>query len=142
MQLPDNCNSCGFFNNATSPVCSHDDAKSVIILDINELPELCPIKEDELDANRFRVKYRGEVFYLCVAELEGKPWEVFTEHPTNGKHEVQFMLASWDTSTRFISRDLKREPLADTIRQLRKSSRQKNDLPYIIAEKLTLWVKK
>ena len=118
----------------------HDNGEDVEILDVNVLPEYCPIKEDVLEAKRFKVEYRGERFYLCVTEREGKPWEVFVEHATNGKHEIQFMLAGWDCNTRFISRDLKREPLNKTIRQLDKSSRQRNDLPAIIAEKLRLWL--
>lgn len=138
MDLPKNCNDCGFYND--SGVCMHDHGKDVVITEKAVLHDRCPIKEDTLDAKRFRVKYRGEDFYLCVSEYEGSPWEVFVEHAINGEQKLQFMMAGWDTATRFISRDLKRASLPDVIRQLDKSSRQKNDLPYIIAEQLRNWV--
>ncbi len=139
--IPKNCDSCGFFFNGGEIHCTNEDASPhLVIEDVNELPYLCPIKEDVLDTKRFRVKYRGEDFYLCVAEFEGKAWEVFVEHAITGKDELQFMMAGWDTATRFISRDLKREPLERTLRQLDKSSRQKNDLPAIIADKLRMWL--
>ena len=141
MELPKNCNSCGFFIDDGYDKCQHDHASVLLkITDINELPEFCPIKEDELDAKRFRVHYRGESFYLCVAEREGTPWEVFVEHAISGKHELRYMMSAWDTSTRFISRDLKREPLESTIRQLDKSSRNRNDLPDILATQLRKWL--
>ncbi len=137
MELPKNCAVCGF--NVDS-ACRHDHGKRLAILNPDILHENCPIKTDELDAIRFRVWYRAEQFYLCVSVYEGKPWEVFVEHATKGKHELQYMLAGWDTATRFISRDLKREPLESTIKQLDRSSRQKNDLPDIVATQLRKWL--
>ena len=137
MSIPKKCDLCGFFGENK---CLHDHGKSIKVGDGSELPEFCPIKEDILDAKRFTVSYRTEPFYLMIVERNGKPWEVFVEHPVNSKPSIQFMLASWDCNTRFISRDLKREPLESTIRQLDKSSRQKNDLPYIIAKKLREWL--
>ena len=135
--VPKSCDLCGFFGKNR---CLHDHGKGVDIGDGSKLPKFCPLKDDILEATRFKVRYRTEPFYLMVVEREGKPWEVFVEHAVNRKPSLQFMLASWDCNTRFISRDLKREPLESTIRQLTKSSRQKNDLPYIIAEKLKEWL--
>jgi len=143
-KLPKCCGDCGFFANGALCKCLHDDITDMLeIIDINKVPTFCPLKEDELDAKRFKVQYRGENFYLCIAEHPervGKPWEIFVEHAINGKSELQFMMSSWDTATRFISRDLKREPLESTLRQLDKASRQKDDLPHIIAATLRRWV--
>ena len=137
MSIPECCDSCGFYNNAK---CLHDHGRDLIIGNCQNLHHLCPIKEDILDAKRFKVQYRGESFYLMVVEYEKQPWEIFVEHATKGQHSLQFMLASWDCNTRFVSMALKKYPLLKVIRQLEKSSRQKNDLPYIIAEKLKEWV--
>ena len=135
--IPENCDACAFFGKNK---CLHDHGKNIDVGDGSELPNRCPIKEDVLDAKRFKVQYRTENFYLMISELEGNPWEVFVEHAVSGQHSLQYMMSAWDTATRFISRDLKREPLESTIRQLEKSSRQKNDLPYIIANKLKEWL--
>ncbi len=100
----------------------------------------CPIDTEVLEAKRFRVRYRGETFYLVVSMKDGKPWEVFAEYPAKSKHSVQYMMAGWDCNTRFISIALKKCPLDKVVRQLRKSSRQKNDLPDIIADILEEWL--
>jgi len=136
-ELPINCNICAFFGENK---CLHDHGLKIDVGDGSILPDRCPIKEDVLDAKRFKVQYRTENFYLMITELEGKPWEVFVEHAVSGKYDLQYMMSAWDTATRFISRDLKREPLESTIKQLEKASRQKNDLPYIIANKLKEWL--
>lgn len=135
--IPENCDVCAFFG---ADKCLHDHGNHIDILDSFILPDRCPIKEDVLDAKRFRVWYRTEQFYLIISTLEGKPWEIFVEHAISGQHSLQYMLASWDCNTRFISMALKTYPLEKVIKQLSKSSRQKNDLPYIIAEKLKDWV--
>lgn len=135
--IPNSCDTCAFFG---EDKCLHDHGRKIDVGDGSELPWRCPIKEDVLSGKRFKVCYRGEQFYLMILELEGKPWEIFVEHAISGKHSLQYMLASWDTNTRFISRDLKREPLESTIRQLEKASRQKNDLPHIIVDKLKRWL--
>ena len=135
--IPENCNACGFFGENK---CLHDHGSDTDVGDGSHLPQHCPIKEDVLDAKRFKVKYRGEGFYLIVATLEGQPWEVFVEHAINRKYTLQYMMSAWDTATRFISRDLKREPLASTVQQLERSSRQKEDLPDIIGGKLKEWL--
>ncbi|RLI65905.1 MAG: hypothetical protein DRO67_02010 [Candidatus Asgardarchaeum californiense] len=120
--------------------CLHDHGYNIDVGDGSKLPELCPIKEDELPAKRYKVDYRGEHFYLLIVGRNNKPWEIFAEHPTNRKPSLTFMMAGWDGMTRFVTMALKAYPLDKVIRQLKKSSRQKNDLPGIIAEKLEEWV--
>ena len=134
--LPENCDLCGFISQSG---CKHDDGGGVEI-SMEELPKFCPLKEDELDAKRFKVNYRGENLYLLIVLYEGSPWEVFVEHAVNSKSSLQYMLASWDCNTRFISESLKSNSLEHVIGQLRKSSRLKRDLPAIIADKLEEWL--
>ncbi len=136
-KLPKNCEECWYFSQG----CTHDCAKDVIV-DKIKLPELCPLKEDVLEAKRFRVTYnKGENIYLVICTREGVPWEVFVKYDpeTDRRQEAQYMLASWVCITRFVTLALKSFPLDKTISQLRKSSRLKDDLPGIIAEKLKEW---
>ncbi len=96
---------------------------------------------DVLDCKRFRVTYREETFYVIVAwDEEGRPCEVFSEHATNSSYKLVYMMASWDALTRFVTMALKAYPLDKVVRQLHKSSRQENDLPGILAEKLEEWL--
>ena len=134
--IPKNCNECGYQGEWQ---CTH-----AFGADIGQeqdlLPEMCPIKDDVLNAKRFKVTYRGENLYLLIAEREGKPWEIWAEHATNGDPDLKYMLAGWDCSTRFIAQSLKLKPLGYVIKQLRSSSRLKKDLPGIIADSLELWL--
>ncbi len=135
-KLPKNCGGCGYFSRG----CTHDCAKDVETTTLY-LPELCPLKEDVLEAKRFVVLYRKQNIYLIVCLREGTPWEVFVKYDleTDNKIELQYMLASWVCITRFVTLALKSYPLDKTISQLQKSSRLKDDLPGIIAEKLKEW---
>ena len=138
-KIPENCDCCGYFIEGANYVCVHDDAHGVVIKDVNKLPEMCPIKEDELDAVRLKVQYRGENFYMCIALYNNTPWEIFIEHATKGEPSLQYMMAGWDTVTRFVTLALKILPLHDVVEQLNKSSRQRNDLPAIISNALQQW---
>lgn len=96
---------------------------------------------DVLDCKRFRVTYREENFYVIIAwDEEGKPCEVFSEHATNRDYKLVYMMASWDALTRSVTMNLKAYPLEKVVIQLHKSSRQKNDLPGILAEILGKWL--
>ena len=88
---------------------------------------------DVMDSKRYRIKYRSENLYLVVVTSEdGQPFEIFANHASNGDYNVQYMLASWDCLTRFVSMSLQHLSLDRTLNQLRKSTRQSNDLPGII----------
>ena len=93
---------------------------------------------DEMPAVRHRIKYRGENLYVVVVFTEpdetgySSPYEIFADHATSGDYKVQYMLASWDCLTRFISLCLQNLSLAKAIDQLEKSTRQPGDLPAVI----------
>ena len=88
---------------------------------------------DIMNSKRYKTTYRGENLYIIVVTNEvGQPFEIFVTHASNGDHNVQYMLASWDCLTRFISLCLQNFSLDQTIKHLRKSTRQSNDLPGII----------
>ena len=88
---------------------------------------------DVMDSKRYRIKYQNENLYIVVVTSDdGKPYEIFAEHSSNRRFELQYMLASWDCLTRFISMCLQNFPLEKVIRQLNRSTRQSNDLPGII----------
>jgi hypothetical protein len=135
--LPEKCNDCHYYS---VKVCLHDHAHGVDVKEGESLPYLCPIKEDILDAKRYVIQYRDEKFYLVISHLHGKPWEVFTEHPTNMEPSVQYMVSGWDSMTRFVTMALKAYDVDKVVRQLLKASRQKTDLPGILASKLQLCV--
>ncbi len=88
---------------------------------------------DEMPAVRHRIKYRNENLYVVVVLNDaGQPYEIFAEHATRGDYKIQYMLASWDCLTRFISTALQILPLSETIKHLERSTRQAGDLPAII----------
>ena len=88
---------------------------------------------DVMASKRYRIKYQNENLYIVVVTSDdGKPYEIFAEHSSNRRFELQYMLASWDCLTRFISMCLQNFPLEKTIRQLNRSTRQPSDLPGII----------
>jgi RNAse (barnase) inhibitor barstar len=88
---------------------------------------------DVMDSKRYRIKYQNENLYIVVVTTdEGHPYEIFAEHSSNRRFELQYMLASWDCLTRFISMCLQTMPLEKIIKQLNRSTRQSTDLPGII----------
>jgi hypothetical protein len=88
---------------------------------------------DVMISKRYRIKYRNENLYIVVVTTEdGKPYEIFAAHSSNSSFELQYMLASWDCLTRFISMCLQTMPLEKIITQLNRSTRQPNDLPGIL----------
>lgn len=94
-----------------------------------ELPEV-------LDGKRYRTIDRDRnKWYLSVSEVEGKPVEIFASTAFDRDHELQARIANLTTITRLISLILRHiflgEPLTfeKCLKQIQRSSRQKNDLP-------------
>ena len=94
-----------------------------------ELPEV-------LDGKRYRTIDRDRnKWYLSVSEVNGKPVEIFASTAFDRDHELQTRIANLTTITRLISLILRHiflgEPLTfdKCLKQIQRSSRQKNDLP-------------
>lgn len=94
-----------------------------------ELPEV-------LDGKRYRTIDRDRnKWYLSVSEVKGKPVEIFASTAFDRDHELQARIANLTTITRLISLILRHiflgEPLTfdKCLKQIQRSSRQKNDLP-------------
>lgn len=94
-----------------------------------ELPEV-------LDGKRYRTIDRDRnKWYLSVSEVQGKPVEIFASTAFDRDHELQARIANLTTITRLISLILRHiflgEPLTfdKCLKQIQRSSRQKNDLP-------------
>jgi len=94
-----------------------------------ELPEV-------LDGKRYQtVDRERNKWYLSVSEVEGKPVEVFASTAFDRDHELQSRISNLTTITRLISLMLRHIFLKETLtlqkclKQIKRSSRQKNDLP-------------
>jgi hypothetical protein len=94
-----------------------------------ELPEV-------LEGKRYRTIDRDRnKWYLSVSEVNGKPVEVFASTAFDRDHELQSRISNLTTITRLISLILRHiflgEPLTfeKCLKQIQRSSRQKNDLP-------------
>ena len=94
-----------------------------------ELPEV-------LDGKRYRTIDRDRnKWYLSVSEVNCKPVEIFASTAFDRDHELQARIANLTTITRLISLILRHiflgEPLTfdKCLKQIQRSSRQKNDLP-------------
>jgi len=94
-----------------------------------ELPEV-------LDGKRYMTVDREDnKWYLSVSEVDGKPVEVFASTAFDRDHELQSRISNLTTITRLISLMLRHiflnEPLTlqKCLKQIKRSSRQKDDLP-------------
>lgn len=99
------------------------------ITELQDLPEV-------LDAVRFRTRDRElNTWYVSVSELEGNPVEIFASTAFDRDDHLQSRISNLTTITRLVSLILRNVFLGEvltlekTIKQLRRSSRQKNDLP-------------
>ena len=106
-----------------------------------ELPEV-------LDAVRFRTHDRElNTWYVSISELDGNPVEIFASTAFDRDHHLQSRISNLTTITRLISLILRHvflsEPLTleKTLKQLYRSSRQKNDLPEMLAQVLCNYCK-
>lgn len=107
-----------------------------------ELPEV-------LDAVRYRTKDReNNKWYVSVSELEGEPVEIFASTAFDRDQHLQSRISNLTTITRLISLILRHVFLGEqltlekTLVQLRRSSRQRNDLPDMLAGVLSNYSRK
>jgi len=91
---------------------------------------------DVVDGKRYRAIDRDHnKWYLSVSEFNGDPVEVFASTAFDRNHELQSRISNLTTITRLISLILRHiflhEPLTmdKCLKQIQRSSRQKNDLP-------------
>lgn len=98
-------------------------------IELKDLPEV-------LDAVRYRTRDREQnTWYVSVSELEGNPVEIFASTAFDRDDHLQSRISNLTTITRLVSLILRHVFLGEvltlekTIKQLKRSSRQKNDLP-------------
>jgi hypothetical protein len=94
-----------------------------------ELPEV-------LDGKRYRAIDRDQnKWYLSISEVNNRPVEVFASTAFDRDHELQSRISNLTTITRLISLILRhiflneRLTLEKCLKQIKRSSRNKNDLP-------------
>jgi hypothetical protein len=104
-----------------------------------ELPEV-------LNGKRYRTIDRDRnKWYLSVSEVNGKPVEIFASTAFDRDHELQARIANLTTITRLISLLLRHIFLGERVsfnkclKQIQRSSRQKNDLPDMLYGVLNLY---
>ncbi len=109
---------------------------------LRDLPEV-------LDAVRFRTRDREQnTWYVSVSELEGNPVEIFASTAFDRDDQLQSRISNLTTITRLVSLILRNVFLGEvltlekTIKQLKRSSRQKNDLPDMLTTVLQSYRKK
>lgn len=102
-----------------------------------ELPEV-------LDAVRYRTRDRElNTWYVSISELKGNPVEIFASTAFDRDHHLQSRISNLTTITRLVSLVLRHVFLGEvlslekTIKQLQRSSRQKNDLPDMLTRVLS-----
>ena len=91
---------------------------------------------DVIDGKRYQtIDRERNKWYLLVSEVDGRPVEVFASTAFDRNHELQSRISNLTTITRLISLILRHiflhEPLTmdKCLKQIQRSSRQKNDLP-------------
>lgn len=105
-----------------------------------ELPEV-------LDGKRYRTIDRDQnKWYLSVSEVDGQPIEVFASTAFDRDHELQSRISNLTTITRLISLILRhiflgeKLTLEKCLKQIQRSSRNKNDLPDMLYRVLNSYV--
>jgi hypothetical protein len=98
---------------------------------------------DVLDAVRYRTRDREQnTWYVSISEIEGDPVEIFASTAFDRDHHLQSRISNLTTITRLISLILRHIYLDEvltldkTLKQLMRSSRQKNDLPEMLSNVL------
>ncbi|MGI6655679.1 MAG: hypothetical protein ACOX5Z_02410 [Desulfobulbus sp.] len=101
---------------------------------------------DVLDGKRYRTIDRdANKWYLSVSEVEGRPVEIFASTAFDRSRDLQSRISTLTTITRLISLILRHiflgEPITfdKCLRQIQRSSRQKNDLPDMLYRVLNLY---
>ncbi len=115
---------------------SENDNTACQTSELQDLPEV-------LDAVRFRTRDRElNTWYVSVSELEGNPVEIFASTAFDRDDHLQSRISNLTTITRLVSLILRNVFLGEvltlekTIKQLQRSSRQKNDLPDMLTSVL------
>ncbi|MBU0960626.1 MAG: hypothetical protein KKD01_17000 [Proteobacteria bacterium] len=115
---------------------SEKDSKEYQSPPLLELPEV-------LDAVRYRTRDRdSNTWYVSISELEGNPVEIFASTAFDRDDHLQSRISNLTTITRLTSLILRHVFLGEvltlekTIKQLHRSSRQKNDLPDMLTNVL------
>lgn len=99
---------------------------------------------DVLDGVRYRTTDRERnTWYVSVSELDGHPVEIFASTAFDRDQHLQSRISNLTTITRLISLILRhifigeRLTLEKTLTQLKRSSRQPNDLPEMLGKILS-----
>ena len=99
---------------------------------------------DVLDAVRYRTHDREQnTWYVSVSEISGEPVEIFASTAFDRDQHLQSRISNLTTITRLISLILRHVFLGEvltldkTLKQILRSSRQKNDLPDMLARVLS-----
>jgi hypothetical protein len=115
--------------------------------------QVCPVSApldlpEVLDAVRYRTRDRElNTWYVSVSELQGNPVEIFASTAFDRDHHLQSRISNLTTITRLVSLVLRHVFLGEvlslekTIKQLHRSSRQKNDLPDMLTRVLSRYIK-
>ncbi len=103
---------------------------------------------DVLDAVRYRTRDREQnSWYVSISEMEGAPVEIFASTAFDRDQHLQSRISNLTTITRLISLILRHISLGEelnldkTLTQLLRSSRQRNDLPDMLAKVLSNYSK-
>ncbi len=99
---------------------------------------------DVMDAVRYRTRDREQnTWYVSISEMDGDPVEIFASTAFDRDQHLQSRISNLTTITRLISLILRHIFLGEvltldkTLKQLRRSSRQKNDLPDMLSSVLS-----
>lgn len=110
-----------------------------------------PVEElpDVLDAVRYRTRDReNNSWYVSISEMDGEPVEIFASTAFDRDHHLQSRISNLTTITRLISLILRHISLGEqltlekTLTQLHRSSRQRSDLPDMLARVLANYARK
>ncbi len=103
---------------------------------------------DVLDGKRYQtIDRERNKWYLSISEVKGQPVEVFASTAFDRDHELQSRISNLTTITRLISLNLRHIfmgellTLKKILKQLKRSSRQKNDLPDMLYKVLARYDK-
>ena len=98
---------------------------------------------DVMDAVRYRTRDREQnTWYVSISEMDGDPVEIFASTAFDRDHHLQSRISNLTTITRLISLILRHVFLGEvltldkTLKQLGRSSRQRNDLPDMLSSVL------
>jgi hypothetical protein len=99
---------------------------------------------DVLDAVRYRTRDRDQnTWYVSISEMNGEPVEIFASTAFDRDQHLQSRISNLTTITRLVSLILRHIFLGEvltldkTLKQLHRSSRQKNDLPDMLTRVLS-----